>query len=113
MLLSQLFFQCDALKIKANIRPTTRQVHDYNGVPINVLGEANVLVTHNDITFTHNFFVVGNKVNLLGRDLCDRIKIRFVVPDLVHSIDDSLLEFREYLLDASMSNMSLPMLNWK
>ena len=101
--------QCDASKIKANIRPTTRQVHAYNGVPINVLGEANVLVTHNNVTFTHNFFVVvGNKVNLLGRDLCDRLKIQFVVPDLVHSIDDSLLEFKEYLSDAFMSNVSTP-----
>ena len=29
------------------------------------------------ITFTHNFFVVvGNKVNRLGRDLCDRLKAK-------------------------------------
>ena len=96
----------DATKIKACVKPSSRHVHAYNGESVQLLGESNILVTYNNLSFTHKFFVVSNnKVNLFGRDLCQKFNIKVVLPDTVNFTNDIQSEFKDYLSDDFKSNV--------
>ena len=94
---------CDAKKVSAQIYPSSIQLQAYNGGLISLVGETKVNVTYNNITFMHTFFVVShNSVNLLGRDLFEKLNIKVVLPDAVHDIRS---KFHDYLSDDFSSNV--------
>ena len=96
----------DAVKIKACITPSNKQVVAYNGEFVNLTGETNVQFSYNNVSFVHKFFVVSNNtVNLLGRDLCNKLNIQIVVPDQINFTNDILSEFKDYLDDSFTSNV--------
>lgn len=96
----------DAFKINARIKPSTRLVHAYNGESIELLGETNVHISYNNVSFLHTLFVVSNnKVNLLGRDICTKLNIQFLLPDAINFTDDFLSDFREYFNESYSSNV--------
>ena len=98
---------CDALKVQSVIKPTSFTVTAYNGAIIDLIGEIHVQVVYENRTFTHKFLVVsGNKVNLMGRDVCKTLGIKILLPNIVNFTQDILSEFREYLSESFESNVS-------
>ena len=97
----------DALKVQSVIKPTSFKVTAYNGAIIDLIGEIHVQVVYENRTFTHKFLVVsGNKVNLMGRDLCKTLGIKILLPNIVNFTQDILSEFREYLSESFEFNVS-------
>ena len=97
----------DASKVKSVIKPTIFKVTAYNGAIIDLIGETHVQVVYENKTFTHKFQVVsGNKVNLIGRDYCETLGIKILLPNIVNCTQGILSEFREYLSDSFKSNVT-------
>lgn len=97
----------DAHRVYANIKPSSRQVLAYNGECVPLIGEANVRVSHHNVSMMHTFFIVSNnKVNLLGRDLCSKLDVKLLFPNSLNCVNEILAEFREYLSDSYVSNVS-------
>ena len=97
----------DATKINAFIKPSTRQLLAYNGESVELLGETNVNVSFNNMSFCHTFYVVSKKnVNLLGRDMCNRLNVKFVLPDSANFTNDFLSDFVEYFDESYHSNVT-------
>lgn len=100
----------DAMRVGAYVRPTTQRVIGYSGNNIDILGEAEVSFSFNNNDFIHVFYVVHpNRPNLLGRDICNKLRIEFSMPDerVTHSIGGSVLdEFQDYLSDSFESNVT-------
>lgn len=89
------------MRINAGVNPTQHRVIGYSGTLVNVCGETTVNVQYNNDTFSHTFLVVNdNRVNLLGRDLCRKLKIKFLFPsnNCTEEVQCPVLaEFKEYL----------------
>ena len=80
--------QCDAARSGVVISPTQHRVLGYSGNPIKLCGETYVNVTYGHKRIKHKFLVVNsNNVNLLGRDLCQKMDIKLVLPDVTQYSD--------------------------
>ena len=56
------------------INSTNVRAKGYNNNAINFVGECTLSVAYKNIKLTHTFFIVDdNNVNLLGRDLCEKL----------------------------------------
>lgn len=70
---------------------------------MNIIGKSTLLVQFNDQILTHDFIVIDScdTPNLLGRDLCTKLNINFLLPDeeKTHSLKSNavLSEFSDYL----------------
>ncbi|XP_068205136.1 uncharacterized protein [Palaemon carinicauda] len=113
--------QSDAARARVVISPTKHRVCGYSGNAINLCGEAYVNVTYGHKMSKHKFLIVNSSdVNLLGRDLCQKMDIKIVLPDvMLHSdkvnnvnvskYDDIrnriLCEFKTYIRDEFQSDV--------
>ena len=99
----------DANRVHAKIVPSSRQLQAYNGGKISVVGETSLNVTYNNNSFVHNFRVISeNSINLLGRDLFQKLGIQIKLPDSFNNVADEnevLHEFKDYLSDSYRSNV--------
>lgn len=107
--------QCDADRAGVVISPTKHRVIGYSGNAVKLCGETYVNVTYGHKMLQHKFLVVNSSnVNLLGRDLCQKMNIKLVLPDVMQQCDkvnnvnvdkyddvrNSILsEFKTYLAD--------------
>ncbi|XP_068212675.1 uncharacterized protein [Palaemon carinicauda] len=113
--------QSDAARARVVISPTKHRVRGYSGNAINLCGEAYVNVTYGHKMLKHKFLIVNSSnVNLLGRDLCQKMDIKLGLPDVmqhsdkvnnvnVSKYDDVrnriLSEFKTYLRDEFQSDV--------
>ena len=63
------------------IEPTTRRATAYSTHNVNFVGEVLLQVNYCGKLFPHKFYVVENKVSLLGRDLCRKFGIHLCTCD--------------------------------
>lgn len=85
--------------MRSCIRPTIRTIRAYNGGKIDLVGETQIHVCYNNRVVLHNFLVVaGQKVNLLGRDLFQKLNISIVLPDSnIANVSSNVLDdFKSY-----------------
>ena len=72
---------CHAVSCGAVIVPTYKRVQGYSGNQVSLYGQTTVKFAYNGLSFMHTFLVVNSdRVNLLGRDLCNKLNIKFTVP---------------------------------
>lgn len=100
----------DALKMGVAIQSTSIQVRGYSGAPINVRGKITLNVKFNGIDTFHSFIVVpSNFTNLLGRDLCGKLKIAITFQDNVNNISsmkyDILCKYKDYFSETYRSSV--------
>ena len=74
----------------------------YSGDEVKIIGEYKANFLYNNTFIQHSFLVVPCKnVNLMGRDLCQKIGINFTVDDpiTVHNVQKTpvLQQFKDYL----------------
>ena len=94
----------DIAKLQGQIQPTAKRILAYSGDEVKIIGEYNADFYYNNVCIKHTFLVVPCKnVNLLGRDLCQKIGINFTIDDAntvcnLHgtSVFD---QFRDYLAE--------------
>ena len=95
----------DAIRVGATITPAARKIFGYEGNDIPILGQTNLKFSFANIHFDHTFIVVNcNTVNLFGRDLAEKLKMKIVIPEVnsenLNKINTSVLDnFKEYLSD--------------
>ena len=101
----------DVLKVQSKVNPTCKRILAYSGDEVKILGEYDADFIYNNACIKHTFLVVPCKnVNLLGRDLCQKIGINFTVedPNTVCNIQPTSVfeKFRDYLSDDYKSSMT-------
>lgn len=100
----------DALKCKLDIEPSNRRLVSYSKHVIHPEGQASTRILCGSLKLTHTFLVVNSEVNLLGRDLCQKLNISFTVNTgtsyTVRAESDCFLrEFATYLSDDFQSSV--------
>ena len=93
-----------ARKVNAQITSTSHRVLGYSGGQIDLVGEALLPISYNNVSVVHKFLIVtGDKNNLFGRDLFSRFHVHIVVnPQKLNAIRRSISvldEFSSYFND--------------
>lgn len=93
----------------AKILPTIKKAKGYGNNVINFKGEASLRVTYGKKSVLHNFLVVNDShVSLLGRDLCLKLGIKMLFPNvnaLSISNVDIFTKFKDYLFNNFQSSV--------
>ena len=109
---------CHAVSCGAVIVPTYKRVQGYSGNQVSLYGQTTVKFAYNGLSFMHTFLVVNSdRVNLLGRDLCNKLNIKFTVPGVnpsdkvynatTYKVQDTVLQvFKDYLEDSFESSVT-------
>ena len=102
-----------ARKVNAQITRTSHRVLGYSGGQIDLVGEALLPISYNNVSVVHKFLIVtGDKNNLFGRDLFSQFHIHIVVnPHKLNAIQRSisvLSEFSSYFNDDFQSCVKEP-----
>ena len=81
-----------ARKVNAQITRTSHRVLGYSGDQIDLVGEALLPISYNNVSVVHKFLIVtGDKNNLFGRDLFSQFHIHIVVnPHKLNAIRRSI-----------------------
>ena len=71
----------DAMRVGAEIHPTSVKAIAYGGANIKFIGEADIIVNYSNISKLHKFIIIdSNHSNLFGRDLCMLYDIKIDLP---------------------------------
>ena len=96
-------------KIGAEIKPSNKNLKDYGGHPLNIVGETRLKVLFNNFAVYHVFYVACSKQNnLCGRDLMKKVGIGLAGLDeslRVNNVDNSDLNI---LLSSYSINEKMP-----
>ena len=92
----------DADRIGACIKPSFKKIIGYGGNDVPVEGETTVKFNYYNANFHHTFIVIkSNYINLLGRDICEKMKMKVIIPDKIKQLNyfssTVLDKFKNYL----------------
>ena len=98
-------------KIKgATIKPTLKKAKGYGNNVIKFKGEVNLKIKYAKNYVTHDFLVVDNcHVSLLGRDLCSKLNIKMLFPDVnvINNMHDNIFsKYKDYLSEDFQSSVN-------